>query len=197
MTGCMQPTVGVLDLVEAAWRRESLAAIPDTSISGRHVARELTALIERRGKQGIIVSDNGTELASNAVFAWAHDDRVVWRSVAPGKPMQNGFCESFDGRACPPPAWETLLLGWIIAVSRVAELEIEQFQTRGDRVRSGLSPAGGRCRQSLRNTRSSAQPRPAPPIACCSTRAPRRKTRRGSNRRWMKNSDRQVDRSRP
>lgn len=40
--------------------RECLAAIPDTSISGRRVARELTTLIERRGKPGMIVSDNGT-----------------------------------------------------------------------------------------------------------------------------------------
>jgi hypothetical protein len=50
----------------------------------------------------------------------------------------------------------------------------------------GLCHTGSRCRQSLRNTRSSAQPRPAPPIACCSTRAPRRKQCRGSNRRRMK-----------
>ncbi|MBB2830546.1 UNVERIFIED_ORG: transposase InsO family protein [Rhizobium esperanzae] len=42
--------------------RECLAAIPDTSISGPHVARELTTLVERRGKPGMIVSDNGTEL---------------------------------------------------------------------------------------------------------------------------------------
>ena len=41
--------------------RECLAAKADTSISGRRVARELTALIERRGKPGMIVSDNGTE----------------------------------------------------------------------------------------------------------------------------------------
>jgi putative transposase len=47
--------------------RERLAAIPDTSISGRRVARELTALIERRGKPGMIVSDNGTEFTSNAM----------------------------------------------------------------------------------------------------------------------------------
>ncbi len=41
--------------------RECLAAITDISISGRRVARELTALIERRGKPGMVVSDNGTE----------------------------------------------------------------------------------------------------------------------------------------
>ena len=50
--------------------RECLAAIPDTSISGRRVARELTALIDRRGKPGMIVSDNGTELTSNASLKW-------------------------------------------------------------------------------------------------------------------------------
>ena len=51
--------------------RECLAAIPDTSISGRRVARELTTLIEQRGKPGLIVSDNGTEFTSNAMLAWA------------------------------------------------------------------------------------------------------------------------------
>ena len=48
--------------------RECLAAIPDTSIPGPRVARELTALTERRGKPGTIVSDNGTELTSNAIL---------------------------------------------------------------------------------------------------------------------------------
>lgn len=47
--------------------RECLAAIPDTSISGRRVARELTILIGRRGKPAMIVSDNGTEFTSNAI----------------------------------------------------------------------------------------------------------------------------------
>ena len=50
--------------------RECLAAVPDTSISGKRVARELTTLIERRGKPGMIVSDHGTELSSNAILAW-------------------------------------------------------------------------------------------------------------------------------
>jgi transposase InsO family protein len=48
--------------------RECLAAIADTSISGKRVARELTALIEQRGKPGLIVSDYGTEFTSNAIF---------------------------------------------------------------------------------------------------------------------------------
>lgn len=87
----------VLNVVDDV-TRECLAAIPDTSISGRRVARELTALIERRGKPGMIVSDNGTELTSNAILTFAATHRVEWHYIAPGKPMQNGFVESFNGR---------------------------------------------------------------------------------------------------
>ena len=62
------------------------------------MARELTALIERRGKPGMIVSDNGTELTSNAILRWRSEHRIEWHYIAPGKPMQNGFVESFNGR---------------------------------------------------------------------------------------------------
>ena len=78
--------------------RECLAAIPDNSISGRRIARELTALIERRGKPGMIVSDNGTELTSSAVLRWSSEHKVEWHCIAPKKPMQSGFVESFNGR---------------------------------------------------------------------------------------------------
>lgn len=78
--------------------RECLAAIPDTSISGRRVARELDQVIERRGKPGMIVSDNGTELTSNAILTFAAERGLNWHYIAPGKPMQNGFVESFNGR---------------------------------------------------------------------------------------------------
>ena len=87
----------VLNIVDDV-TRECLAAIPDTSISGRRVARELAALIERRGKPGMIVSDNGTELTSNAILTFAADRDIEWHYIAPGKPMQNGFVESFNGR---------------------------------------------------------------------------------------------------
>ena len=100
----------ILNIVDDV-TRECLAAIPDTSISGRRVARELTVLIERRGKPGMIVSDNGTEFTSNAMLAWAQDNRVVWHFIAPGKPMQNGFCESFNGRMRDELLNESLFLG--------------------------------------------------------------------------------------
>jgi transposase InsO family protein len=78
--------------------KECLGAIPDTSISGKRVVRELMAIIERRGKPRMIVSDNGTEFTCNAMLAWCKDNRIDWHFIAPGKPMQNGFIESFNGR---------------------------------------------------------------------------------------------------
>ncbi len=91
--------------------RECLAAVPDTSISGKRVARELTTLIQRRGKPGMIVSDHGTELTSNAILAWCAEHRIDWHYIAPGKPMQNGFCESFNGRMRDELLNETLFFG--------------------------------------------------------------------------------------
>ncbi len=66
--------------------RECLAAIPDTSISGKRVVREVAEIIERRGKPEMIVSDNGTELTSNAVLGWCSDCKINWHYIAPGKP---------------------------------------------------------------------------------------------------------------
>lgn len=65
----------VLNVVDDV-TRECLAAIPDTSIAGRCVARELTALIERRGTPGMIVSDNGTELTSDAILKWCAEHTI-------------------------------------------------------------------------------------------------------------------------
>ncbi|WP_420329280.1 IS3 family transposase [Sphingomonas phyllosphaerae] len=87
----------VLNIVDDV-TRECLRAVADTSISGRRVVRELTALIAERGKPTMIVSDNGTELTSNAVLAWSGEVGVEWHYIAPGKPTQNGFVESFNGR---------------------------------------------------------------------------------------------------
>jgi putative transposase len=78
--------------------RECLALVADTSLSGARVARELDAVIQQRGRPETIVSDNGTELTSNAILAWADDAAVGWHYIAPGKPQQNGFNESFNGR---------------------------------------------------------------------------------------------------
>lgn len=77
--------------------RECLALVADTSLSGLRVTRELTAIMARRGKPQTIVSDNGTELTSMAVLKWCQETGLHWHYIAPGKPMQNGFVESFNG----------------------------------------------------------------------------------------------------
>ena len=78
--------------------RECLALVADNSLSGIRVARELDRITELRGAPCLIVSDNGTELTSNAILAWQEEHRIGWHYIAPGKPMQNGFAESFIGR---------------------------------------------------------------------------------------------------
>jgi putative transposase len=78
--------------------RECLTLVPDTSIGGHRLARELDALISERGKPHTIVSDNGTEMTSNTMLKWQKDTQVRWHYIAPGKPMQNGFVESFNGK---------------------------------------------------------------------------------------------------
>ena len=77
--------------------RECLALVADTSLSGLRVTRELTAIMARRGRPRTIVSDDGTELTSIAVLRWCQETRIDWHYIAPGKPMQNAFVESFNG----------------------------------------------------------------------------------------------------
>ncbi|MBD3571925.1 IS3 family transposase [Brevundimonas diminuta] len=109
--------------------RECLAAIPDTSISGRRVARELTALIARRGRPAMIVSDNGTEFTSTAILAWAQDHGVDWHYIAPGKPTQNGFVESFNGRMRDELLNESLFFSLDHARQKVAAWALD-YNTR-------------------------------------------------------------------
>ncbi len=67
-------------------------------ISGRRFIRELATLIDERGAPKMIVSDKGTELTSNAVLTWSSDARIEWHCIAPGKPTQTGFVETFNSR---------------------------------------------------------------------------------------------------
>ena len=78
--------------------RECLGLIADTSLSGARVARELDTLIACHGKPHTIVSDNGSELTSRAILKWQNETGIAWHYIAPGKPQQNAFIESFNGR---------------------------------------------------------------------------------------------------
>jgi putative transposase len=98
--------------------RECLALVADTSLSGARVARELDRLMIERGKPKMVVSDNGSELTSNAILTWADHTRVAWHYIAPGKPTQNAFIESFNGRLRDELLNETLFTS--LAQARVA-----------------------------------------------------------------------------
>ncbi|WP_370115751.1 IS3 family transposase [Bradyrhizobium sp. USDA 329] len=98
--------------------RECLALVADTSLSGTRVARELDRLLMERGKPKMVVSDNGSEFTSNAILTWADQSRVAWHYIAPGKPMQNAFIESFNGRLRDELLNETLFTS--LAHARVA-----------------------------------------------------------------------------
>lgn len=100
--------------------KECLAAIVDTSISGRRVARELSLVIARRGKPDLIVSDHGTEFTSNAMLAWSEETGVAWHFIAPGKPLQNGICEAFNSKMRDELLNETLFFGLDHARSAVS-----------------------------------------------------------------------------
>lgn len=110
--------------------KECLAAVVDTSISGRRVARELTALVARRGRPTVIVSDHGTEFTSNAMLAWTEEAKVGWHFIAPGKPMQNGVCESFNGRMRDELLNETLFFDLAHARAALARWVADYNQHR-------------------------------------------------------------------
>lgn len=86
--------LGVMDQCS----RECLTLVADTSIGGARVVRELEQLIRKRGKPVCIVSDNGTELTSRVVLQWAAEHGIEWHYITPGKPSENGFTESLNGK---------------------------------------------------------------------------------------------------
>ncbi len=139
--------------------RECLAAILDTSISGRRVARELTKLIGRRGRPDMIVLAHGTEFTSNAILAWSKDHRVEWHYIAPSKPMQNGYIESFNGRMRDELLNESLFLASITPAVPVPNGE-RTTAPRGRIPRSATRPRRPSPRSSPQPVRR--LPNPAP-----------------------------------
>lgn len=121
--------------------RECLTLVADTSLSGTRVARELDSIIAQRGRPQSIVSDNGTELTSMAILGWSHEAHVEWHYIAPGKPTQNAFIESFNGRLRDELLNETLFTTLAQARAVLAEWQQDYNTVRPHSKLGGLTPA--------------------------------------------------------
>lgn len=114
--------------------RECLAVETDRSITGRKVAAVLNRIAFFRGLPKEILTDNGPEFASNALDTWAYDHKVSHLFIDPGKPMQNGFIESFNGKFRA----ECLDQHWFKNVSETREL-VENWRREYNHIRPHMS----------------------------------------------------------
>ena len=120
--------------------RECLACVVDNSLSGVRTARELDRIAERRGYPCMVISDNGTELTSNAILHWQEERSVEWHYIQPGKPMQNGFVESLNGRLRDECLNEHLFHGFAHARETIETWRCDYNRKRPHTSLDGLTP---------------------------------------------------------
>jgi putative transposase len=89
--------IRVLTIVDL-WNRASPALEADFSLPGQRVVRVLERLRLQGRKPGLLRVDNGPEFTGKALDAWAHEHGVLLEFIRPGKPMDNGHIESFNGK---------------------------------------------------------------------------------------------------
>lgn len=120
---------------------EAVAIEVERAISGHGVVRVLDRLALTRGLPRVIRSDNGREFCGKAMLKWAHDNGVALRLIEPGKPNQNAYVESFNGRLrdeCLNEHWFTNLLH---ARTLIETWRKEYNEERPKRGLGGLTPA--------------------------------------------------------
>lgn len=104
-------TIKCLTVVDDA-THEAVAVIPEHTIGGDHLTRLLDGICSQRGKPRTIRTDNGPEFVGKAMLTWAHRHGIDLRLIEPGKPNQNAYVESFNGRLrdeCLNEHWFTSL----------------------------------------------------------------------------------------
>lgn len=126
--------------------RESLALVVDTSLGGARVARVLDELVQARGAPQVIVCDNGPEFTGRALDAWAYSKGVKLHFIRPGKPNENAYCESFNGKL----RGECLEAHWFTDLAD-ARMKIEAWREIYNGVRphsslDGMSPFEYACK---------------------------------------------------
>jgi putative transposase len=105
------------------YTRESLAIEPDHSLPALRVIQVLERVITIRGRPAAIVCDNGPEFTSRAMLSWAHHRSIELRFIRPGKPIENCFVESFNGKFRD----ECLNMHWFLTLPD-AQYRIESFR---------------------------------------------------------------------
>lgn len=124
--------------------RDCLGLVADTSLPGPRVARELDRLIRLYGKPDAIVSDNGSEFTSRAMLDWQTRTEVAWHYIQPGKPQQNAFVESFNGRLRDECLNEEVFDSLDQARRRLAHWRHDYNHIRPHTGLGGLTPAARR-----------------------------------------------------
>jgi len=120
---------------------EAIGIVPERAIGGLLVTRTLEQLGAERGLPRTIRTDNGKEFCGRAMMAWAHANAVALRLIEPGKPNQNAYIESFNGRFRD----ECLNEHWFIDLNH-ARIVIEGWrreynEERPKKALGGLTPA--------------------------------------------------------
>lgn len=132
--------IKTLTIVDDA-THECVAIEVERAISGHGVARVLDRLANTRGLPRIIRTDNGKEFCGKAMVAWAHERGVQLRLIQPGKPNQNAYIESFNGRLrdeCLNEHWFPSLLH---ARTAIETWRREYNEERPKQVLGGLTPS--------------------------------------------------------
>ena len=133
-------TLKCLTIVDDA-THESVAVVTEHSMGGSHLTRVLDGICAQRGKPAVIRSDNGKEFTGKAMLNWSHRNGVALRLIEPGKPNQNAYIESFNGRLrdeCLNDHWFTSLAHARVVIETWRR---EYNEERPKAVLDGLTPA--------------------------------------------------------
>ena len=120
---------------------ESVAIVPERAIGGLAVTHVLDRLAMTRGLPRIIRTDNGKEFCGRAMLTWAHQRGVKLRLIEPGKPNQNAYIESFNGRLRDECLNEHWFVNLAYAQTLIEAWRREYNEERPKKVLGGLTPA--------------------------------------------------------
>jgi transposase InsO family protein len=120
---------------------ESVAVIPQHAIGGQQLTRLLDRIGLSRGLPRIIRTDNGPEFTGRAMLTWAHERGINLRLIEPGKPNQNAYVESFNGRLRDECLNENWFMDLDHAKAVIEDWRREYNEERPKKSLGGLTPA--------------------------------------------------------